>query len=269
MEGTVTVYGDYDQCLDIQDEREGLKGKYCMLKFAVDKANVDLESSLVGQELSRVVPPARFYDPWLAMCMPSGCDQSDVYAIADQSTQQSYLKLLNVTHCDTRESITFNYDKLIPEQKFSLFFVGFIVALVYIGTFSEAVLGKRFLRSFSVVTNSRELVYVDPKVQRLAAADLLKTVFSLLAATLHATCATVSSLGPYVVCEFSFDTRRLLLLIAQVASLIPRSNQGHGERRAKVLDAAFHKHARPLHCGLYCRTGGRLGCLAFGQEGNL
>ncbi|KAI1303636.1 hypothetical protein HDE_02093 [Halotydeus destructor] len=201
LDGTVSSFGDYDQCLNIKTTIEGEKviGQYCILSLALDKGI--LASSDVGQDLNKAIPPANYYHPLLSLCLPSTCSQEDVHQLVSMTTQGSAYQLLKVSHCDTRESLAFSFTKLTRAQTLSLIFVAIFLVLVTLGTAIDVcTFGKRSdLRSFSFKFNTEKLLRVKGGQSRINAADYIKLGFAMLAVAVHAMVAEVTPAGVYTI----------------------------------------------------------------------
>src|SRR5438067_2357542 len=92
------------------------------------------------------------------------------------ATSDMKLNLIDVTHCDTKESLQFDFTKITIEQRISLLIVISFVAIVALATFAD-IDGLKF---FSATRNLEKLLASDARTQRLAAADVLKVVGSLI-----------------------------------------------------------------------------------------
>lgn len=77
MSGTVTILGDYDQCLDIFSEQvhPAFNGKHCMIEIAPP----------LYSNVSRIHPVLQYFNPNFAHCVPSTCTESDVTHLFSES----------------------------------------------------------------------------------------------------------------------------------------------------------------------------------------
>lgn len=198
LEGTVTSLGDYDQCLAITDEAlDGSKniGQYCVLKLKIRKET--LASSRVGERIDQIVPPCDYFEPLFALCLPSSCNQEDVKKIVSSAVASKGIKVLELTHCDTRDSIAFSFAKLSVYQCLSLVFVLVFLVLVSISTWQDIKSGGSFLREFSLKANTIQLMTIQDGGNRLNFADHLKFGFSLCSIIMHSTIAETSPDSTY------------------------------------------------------------------------
>ena len=196
LEGTVSSFGDYDQCLDITVEDDpGLQGQYCLVKFSIDK---EKKSSLkIISELKNVIPIANFYHPLHGLCIPSSCSRQDlIKMLGSNICPQNGLQLLDISHCDTPSSIAFSWAKLSSHQKVSVCFLSLFLSLSVIGTLLDAV-GITFLQHHSMIHIIQTLLKPETG-GRIEIADVLKTGISMYGVMIHSIISVVTPIGVYV-----------------------------------------------------------------------
>lgn len=220
LEGTTTSYGDYDECLDIGEvDSPNLSGQYCLVWYDVDRnSTIDQDrpnerSNLqVEEELKTIFPVANFYTPLSGLCLPMGCSIRDVRVILESPQVLSSVnhRLLDVSHCDSRDSIKFRKERLSSHQLVSLIFVGALGALAFIGTLLD-LLGIQILQHHSVVYHFVSLLEPNNS-NRIDIADIIKMIFAVYGVAVHSIIAVVTPIGVYAV-------TRLLGIVASVTTI--------------------------------------------------
>lgn len=123
LDGTISAFGDYDQCLRIVSEK--LTGKYCTIKLR-SSSILTSDSSEVGQSLSKSAFLFNTFPMSLGICFPSTCSNDDVHTIATEYLASKYLSVggsksvKEAIVCDTSESVSFDVQKLTIAQIISL-----------------------------------------------------------------------------------------------------------------------------------------------------
>ena len=133
LDGTVSSFGDYDECLDIQPpadvgtQQPDLLGKHCLLKFT--SGSLFGEASAASQPaIAREVRDAlHLFDTFtlnLGFCVPSACDAGDLRSLLSRQLASNSSSVLSLSSeqifCDTHESNSFSVSKLSLPQLLSL-----------------------------------------------------------------------------------------------------------------------------------------------------
>lgn len=81
LDGTVTSFGDYDECLDIESKgtRPRLFGKHCMANFKFDKK--ELSNLNISRRVLDRSPVFEHYFLNVGLCLPSTCRTEDIEKI--------------------------------------------------------------------------------------------------------------------------------------------------------------------------------------------
>lgn len=192
--GTASSFGDYDECLDIKSLTKGLNGNYCLVKFAIQSP----EKSGIQDKIKETYPVADFYYPLHGLCIPSACIREDLANILSHYIfpQTKAVKLLDVSHCDTQESISFSINKLNKHQLVALAFIATFAFLSGVGTLMH-VLGINLLRNHSMIKQVSDLLEPN-RGNRIDSADAFKTVFALYGVAIHSIAAIVTPIGAFV-----------------------------------------------------------------------
>lgn len=192
--GTASSFGDYDQCLDIASETRGLNGRYCLVKFAIQSP----ERTGIQDKIRETFPVADFYYPLHGLCIPSACTREDLANILSHHIfpQTNAVKLLDISHCDTRESVSFSIQKLNKHQLVALTFIATFVLLSGLGTVMH-VLGINWLRNHSMIKQVSDLLEPN-RGNRIDSADAFKTAFALYGVAIHSIAAIVTPIGAFV-----------------------------------------------------------------------
>ena len=105
LQGTVSSFGDYDQCLEIHEEQNSnLNGKYCILKIRL-RAEDDLESDASGENINSTISSK--FPIHLGVCLPKGCQDDDVRPLFEEAIPASFASISPETiFCDTKQSMS-------------------------------------------------------------------------------------------------------------------------------------------------------------------
>lgn len=78
LKGTISSFGDYDECLDIsQNEFEPkFLGKHCMVELDIE--TVPFTESVINTYIRQNIPIIDMLKPNFGLCIPSTCASSDV-----------------------------------------------------------------------------------------------------------------------------------------------------------------------------------------------
>lgn len=172
-----------------------ISGQYCMVSFFFDTSTgINTPMRL---HLSKAIPFADYYHPLSGLCIPSSCDRSDLITMLNYTLPNYDLRLINVTHCDTKESISFKFSNLALIQKVSYIFGVISLVLVSIGTILQLI-GIDYLRSHSLIANYNALITTEGRNGRIGVADTFKTVFALYATAVHSIAAITTPTGTYM-----------------------------------------------------------------------
>lgn len=192
--GTASSLGDYDECLEIESETGDLNGQYCLVKYAIQSPG----KSGIENKIKAGFPVADFYYPLHGLCIPSACSREDLANILSHHIfpETHSVKLLDISHCDTRDSLKFSFNKLNKHQIVSLVFITTFVLLSAIGT-AMHVLGVNFLRQHSMIKQVTDLLEPN-RGNRIDSADAFKTIFALYGVAIHSIAAVVTPIGAFV-----------------------------------------------------------------------
>lgn len=214
LDGTVSSFGDYDECLDIRTpaDEPDLQGKHCLLKFSAGSLfNQKNESGSLSQIASEVRNALYLFDTFtlnLGVCVPSACDANDLRILLSRRLVNSVLKLHpDPIFCDTHDSNSITFTKLSLAQVISLSYLTGIICLVYLATIMDLLNGVRLrgivpvkrkkeegtgvrrerrftLRFFSLIHNVSQML-APPTRQREGSVDDVRFVFAGMVTVLH------------------------------------------------------------------------------------
>ena len=217
LDGTVSSFGDYDECLDIRSPTDELDlwGKHCLLKFTAGSLlQQKNESGSLSQIASEVRDALYLFDTFtlnLGFCVPSSCDANDLRFLLSPQLEASLLKLHpDPIFCDTHESNSITFNKLSLPQLISMLYLTAIICLVYLATIMDLLNGvrlwrvvapekhektdasderktkKRFrLRFFSLSHNMNQMI-AQPTHKREGSVDDMRFLLAGMATVLHA-----------------------------------------------------------------------------------
>lgn len=123
-------FGNFDQCIDIQSERDNIRGKYCMANMFVNKSTIDdppehLKKRVYLRNLiSRVYEDSKVAGniKW-AFCLPSNCSNEDALQVINVTDKLGF-SVASVS-CQTAEDVfpVLDGDGIIGIIIFGLIFV--------------------------------------------------------------------------------------------------------------------------------------------------
>ena len=170
LDGTISSYGDYDQCLQ-------QSGTFCMVRLQVDHQQASVDSSRhhssdisstdsrdektvnsvpsmpeIHAKVDEILPIFAYFYLNMGLCMPSSCSAQDVATIVNKTLSSSPSNPLihhslpvstyrNIT-CDTAQSITLA-SRVQFSQLLSASFVALMTSLVVLGTVCSLLLDLR------------------------------------------------------------------------------------------------------------------------------
>jgi hypothetical protein len=167
LDGTVSSFGDYDECLDIKSPSDSpdLQGQYCLPKFTAGSLLMHQEDGDGGMDekknesasrraiASEVRDSLYLFDTFtlnLGICVPRACDGNDLrFLLSHKLIQGSLLQLHpDPIFCDSHESNSITFNKLSLGQMISLSYLTLVISLVYVATIVHLLKGFR-LRAVS------------------------------------------------------------------------------------------------------------------------
>ncbi|KAK8767834.1 hypothetical protein V5799_005387 [Amblyomma americanum] len=160
LEGTLSDFGNYDECLKIRmvDEHTGeenFRGKYCTLKFAApmppkperlnyhqDIFNTTLEEGGLLEDMARGAPYFYHLAPKLGICIPSACSGQDIESLLNVVLKPMDWNATAI-NCDVDGPITIKKNQLAI-----IIVIGIVIILCVLGT---------------ILTTFRRMCSQDPK----------------------------------------------------------------------------------------------------------
>ncbi|KFM57567.1 Nose resistant to fluoxetine protein 6, partial [Stegodyphus mimosarum] len=184
--GTLSNLGEYDQCVDIKatDDRRGrhygkamFTGQYCALDIkpplpptgryyklndVVDELKNFSQGGNVINEAAKTAQFFHFLAMRVGLCVPSGCQASDIEEVARKATEHLYWTV-KVKRCEVKED--YDYTPLIISVMTVLCFFGFLMLVgsllelyhYYAQKKIESTL-LQLLACFSLISNFKKLV---------------------------------------------------------------------------------------------------------------
>ena len=186
--GTITSFGDYDQCL--QTEANGFQGKYCSFKFTLEPNHSAINSNReIDQFLLTKVPLFDWFYLHQSVCLPSTCTDQDSAEIIDNAFLGSPFKRVLNIHCDTRQDVSFGskIENASMSQWISSILLVTVTLLVVLGSIQELIQGYSngsFLRHFSAIDSTRKLFHMKES-GRLSLVDYFKVTVILFGIAGH------------------------------------------------------------------------------------
>ena len=82
MDGTITGLGDFDQCLEINSPSG--YGQYCLFELFFKNMTKSVDGDRIDEYLTEVLPIVNYFNPRIALCLPSKCSQNELVQFVDQ-----------------------------------------------------------------------------------------------------------------------------------------------------------------------------------------
>ncbi|XP_023218471.1 nose resistant to fluoxetine protein 6-like [Centruroides sculpturatus] len=185
LQGTLTVFGGYDECLDInvknKKEKTILRGQYCMVElkppdffFSELKQlnSTGLKTSL-WKSLQRYADVGNEFAFRLGLCVPDKCSARDIKQVVYLATRS--FGITSNAKCHTKMVVRPNVAQIL-----FISFFGCLGLLVILGTVLDiiiqhtALIGQHgglitLLMTFSVYTNTIHLFRTSQRIRSLAA----------------------------------------------------------------------------------------------------
>ena len=77
MDGSITAFGDYFQCLQIQGPSPNRNGKHCMAELRHISSGTAADGS-VDSHLTKILPALNYHNIHHGLCLPSDCSDKDI-----------------------------------------------------------------------------------------------------------------------------------------------------------------------------------------------
>ncbi|KAI1293527.1 Nose resistant to fluoxetine protein 6 [Halotydeus destructor] len=219
--GTVTSFGDYDQCLEMESEdvKPRFFGKYCMVNFKTERAA--LGSLNISRHLHKQVPVYDYYNLNFGFCIPSTCRPIDLKKLLDSRLQGQLVSVTGDISCDTGASayLPNKVLNLSVAQMNAMLFVAIVIGLACIASNYDLanfavriVMNKKIeemvppirglvenLSSFSVYKNGIQLLTVPRGQEKLTYIDVIKILIVLHSILGHCVSSFDTPLSLYVI----------------------------------------------------------------------
>lgn len=172
LEGSVTSFGDYDECVNIQEpdsnpnpNEHNLAGMYCLADI-FPEGYIGKEKRKDGKVSLNQMQRFNNTGYYFGLCFPSHCSTSDVRTILTAVLKPYPLRVYGYLHCDTREQNTWRHRIMHMRRAsiFALLFIISVIGLVFYGTFNHLFRphanGILYFKSFSLIGNFYKLIVV-------------------------------------------------------------------------------------------------------------
>ena len=174
LDGTLSSYGDYDQCLEITDR--DFVGKYCVIELKHEVKNDALE---IDQLISQSVPSFRDVNLNQGICFPSTCSDHEILNIVRNRISTAFpFKVLDDITCETSETTT--WQAKMKDLTTSQRVASTIIIAVFIGVTNGTIahLFDLISRHFSI--NVREYIPAPMVFDLLCNFSIAKSVVTLV-----------------------------------------------------------------------------------------
>lgn len=119
MDGSISGFGDFDQCLNLKTPSGD--GNYCMLEFKMKNSLEHvLDKDSIGESLGNLFPLSGFFNPRIAICVPSKCSEDDILGVMGNSLESYPFSVGSTISCQTQTEIDTRASRLTVEQKLSM-----------------------------------------------------------------------------------------------------------------------------------------------------
>lgn len=170
LEGSVTSMGDYDECIGSKSPNGEVSGMYCMTDiFPMGyKGKIPRSDDRVSLNSMQHINDSAYY---FGQCWPNGCSGRDIKNLVTEVIKPYPLMVYGDHSCDTRvtNSLLYRLRNIRLGSVIAFLFIFTTMSFVGYGTFNHLFRPQekdwKYLRSFSVIENTFNLFYVDPKAQ--------------------------------------------------------------------------------------------------------
>ncbi|GFU16706.1 nose resistant to fluoxetine protein 6 [Nephila pilipes] len=194
--GTMATLGEYDQCLSIEaiDDRRGknygkvlFNGKYCAIDIkpplppkkkyyklneVIDELKNFSEGGNIINEAAKSAQFFQFLSMRYGICVPSGCQASDIQEVANSITKEMYWNA-TVKRCEIKQEN--EYTPIIISVMTVLCFFGFLMLIgtlieMYYYCAEKKIIGLplQLLVCFSLISNFKKFVNTKSSSQKLS-----------------------------------------------------------------------------------------------------
>ncbi|XP_054710923.1 nose resistant to fluoxetine protein 6-like [Uloborus diversus] len=191
--GSMSSFGDYDECLNIgaksktPEDKAPFRGQYCMVNLSpplppkpdvitlykvLDELKDFTKGGTAVSEIAKVAHSFYFFNLQLGVCVPSGCSVDDIDSLAKMAVKKYSLKA-TVSRCEMKEENSFSISTILVISFFSLLgllmVIGSLIdtyAFYTKTTCSNAAV--RILLTFSLMTNFRKFINTKSDAQHLS-----------------------------------------------------------------------------------------------------
>ncbi|KAI1298484.1 hypothetical protein HDE_04186 [Halotydeus destructor] len=204
LEGTVSSFGDYDECLDISSHNTdgAISGKYCMVDIFPRRPKKDLTPGRISLATPQHFNASAYY---IGLCFPSACTVPDVRVLVKKVLEPFPLLVQGDLHCDTHETNSYlHLAKNIRIGPFiSLIFLGCVFTAVAWGSLHHLLKwndATEMQKGFSVFDNVHKLFYVAPVTgpPRTEFWDWIKNIGIVCGVAAHIMCGLESPIAFFV-----------------------------------------------------------------------
>ncbi|GFT13910.1 o-acyltransferase like protein [Nephila pilipes] len=199
LSGTVTSFGEFDQCLETvvphpkQKDNILFEGQYCSveIRFRVPPKKrryyfydhvTELENFTGTEVLKFFTEKAHFMycsSILIGVCIPSGCTDKDLNQILTLAAEKLHIDA-EANHCETKQK----EKKFLRIQIFGILCICFLASLVFLGTWIEArSVSKsdhsklyRILLSFSMISNLKRLFSTETSIENFSCIQGLRVL---------------------------------------------------------------------------------------------
>ncbi|KAH7638651.1 acyltransferase-like protein [Dermatophagoides farinae] len=175
ISGTITDFGDYDQCLAIDHHHNDrmIQARYCLMTIRLPIPPVNEKIIFNGTRYENRWPSKWWNDPRYrfyyrivsALCLPSTCQRNEIEQIA-RKVFENFEFTIQVEACQTRMEQESN--ELDFGQKFSIFVLSICISFAIIGTIIDCykrqccmndddTIIMEFWKGFSLLYNTEKL----------------------------------------------------------------------------------------------------------------
>lgn len=168
LDGTVTSFGDFDQCLAVSARTpNSFSGKYCPVKFL---PHVDRKTQELDLFVENKIPIFEYYTLHVGLCVPSTCSESDVFQIFNVTFEMinAPFRPIDEIICQVKAENTISYkvDQLNFKQRAAFIFLMVVMSVSIVGTAvtyfkpSSSIMSPstvEFLSNFNLIQNAKVL----------------------------------------------------------------------------------------------------------------
>lgn len=213
IEGTVSDFGDYDECIQVREDH--LVGQYCLVDVLVKRPRQPKQGLFELGKYHFFNESARYF----GICFPNTCSTQDIRMIVSHLLAPFPVRITGDIDCVTRETTSYwaRLYSLTKGQIISIIFLLMVASFCFLGTVNELMtlapisfirdmsikedksVISSILWSFSLLSNTQEMMAPYATTNRIPFVDWFKLALVFAGVTAHIITCLETPLGFFVI----------------------------------------------------------------------